>query len=633
MRSLRGDVALRSTAEIQFRLRQEGGNLLDLILPRSKGWADPSRFPSRLAILPAPEEVAVRLATTAFAAQVAELAAGIRSNRIPLFDRISEAGPAIDWRRDYENAITTGTDYFRRIPYLDRDRAGDHKNVWELNRHQHLILLAQDALLHDRAESLKVIENHLSGWRAANPYLRGINWTSALEVAFRALSWLWVWHLASDRLSEAARRELLLGLEEHGRYLERNLSVYFSPNTHLLGEAVALHALGVLMPRLPGAKGWRDAGRRVVLSEMTHQVRADGSHFEQSTYYQVYALDMFLFHAILEESTPDYLDGLRRMGHFLAALLGDAGRIPLMGDDDGGRLFHPYGRRDEFGRASLAALGCYLREPCSWTESDLWPIASWWLGETIGTDAPASVPLRSAVFPDIGLAHLMVNGCDVWFDCGPFGDGGAGHSHADTLQIVMRFRGEEILIDPGTYTYVGDVQERDRFRGTAMHNTVRIGGLDQASPAGPFRWKDLPEVKLLDFAEGDWGARASAQCRYRGYHHRRDIELAAHGGGAVLTVVDRIGGEEGQPPDGPVVLEQFWHTPLQVVPEAENLWGLGAAITVRLGGSTDIEEGGEFGWRSLVLGQREPSKVLCARYQSTLPIVLTAVFSIGPGAP
>ena len=610
---------MRSAAEIQFRLRQEGGNLLDLLLPRNKGWADPDLFPMRLPVLPAPGPLAARLAPTPFGEQVAELAAGIRAHRIPLFDRVLEPGPAIDWRRDYANGIATGTAYFRRIPYLDRSRAGDHKNVWELNRHQHLVLLAQDAVLHGNRESLAVIENHLSAWRAANTYLRGINWTSALEVAFRALSWLWVWHLAGDRLSRAARREILLGLEEHGRYLERNLSVYFSPNTHLLGEAVALHALGLLLPDIPGAEQWREVGRRVVLEEMTRQVLPDGGHFELSAYYHVYALDMFLFHAILEEPGPAYVDGLRRMGHLLAALLGDAGRIPLLGDDDGGRLFHPYGRRDEFGRASLAALDCYLRDAprWSWKAQDLWPVGSWWLGETQAAGASCP-PQRPEVFRDTGLARLTANGCECWFDCGPFGPGGAGHSHADALQIVMRFRGEEILIDPATYTYVSDVRERDRFRGTAMHNTVRIGGLDQATPAGPFRWQDRPEVKLLAFAGGEWGARASAECRYRNFTHRREVGLAAHGEGAILAVIDTVSREAG--PDGSVVLEQFWHTPLQITP------------VVRLSCAATVEQGGEFGWRSTVLGHREQAAVLCARTESHLPAVLSAVFLLGPGS-
>ena len=86
---------------------------------------------------------------------------------------------------------------------------------------------------------------------------------------------------------------------------------------------------------------------------MRAQVRADGGHFEQSTYYHVYALDMFLLHAALGDPRPDYREGLARMAGYLAAISGPAG-MPFLGDDDGGRLFHPYGDRSRFGRATLA---------------------------------------------------------------------------------------------------------------------------------------------------------------------------------------------------------------------------------------------------------------------------------------
>ena len=54
-----------------------------------------------------------------------------------------------------------------------------------------------------------------------------------------------------------------------------------------------------------------------------------------------------------------------------------------------------------------------------------------------------------------------------------------------------------MLIDPGTYTYVADRRWRDWFRGSAAHNTLRIDGLDQASPAGPFRWDGRPAGFLV----------------------------------------------------------------------------------------------------------------------------------------
>jgi len=71
----------------------------------------------------------------------------------------------------------------------------------------------------------------------------------------------------------------------------------------------------------------------------------------------------------------------------------------------------------------------------------------------------------------------------------------------------LRKDAEQILIDPGTYTYVADPVWRDRFRGTAAHNTIRIDERDQARPSGPFAWKAPPEVKVTRWvgsAESDF---------------------------------------------------------------------------------------------------------------------------------
>ncbi len=140
--------------------------------------------------------------------------------------------------------------------------------------------------------------------------------------------------------------------------------MYFSPYNHLLGEALALHALGLFFAPLSKAARWEGLGARIMREQMDRQVHADGSHIEQSTYYHVYALDMFLLHAILKKPDRAYLDQLQRMAGFLDALLGPCRSLAFIGDDDGGRLFHPYGARDQFGRATVATAATLLdREP------------------------------------------------------------------------------------------------------------------------------------------------------------------------------------------------------------------------------------------------------------------------------
>src|SRR5579863_7896143 len=249
----------RSPAEVSFRLRQEVRNLAlaakPPVLPDDAKVSAP---------LPDPGAAVEALRATATADAIVEWAGQIVEHRFPLLGLEIETGPEIHWRRDYVSGKETDLAYFRRIPYLDAARAGDHKIIWELNRHQHLVLLAQAYLLTGRDEFPDEIERQLESWFRANPFQRGINWTSALEVAFRALSWMWVDHLAGARLKAETRQRLRDGLYRHGLHLDANLSVYFSPNTHLLGEAVALHALGLMFQ----AGDWERRGAQIVAEEM-----------------------------------------------------------------------------------------------------------------------------------------------------------------------------------------------------------------------------------------------------------------------------------------------------------------------------------------------------------------------------
>jgi hypothetical protein len=360
-------------------------------------------------------------------------------------------GTPIDWHFDPVHHKRAPRKPWYQIPFLDFNQIGDHKIIWELNRHQHLVTLAQAGFRDE-------IIAQWTHWQTENPYPIGINWASALEVAFRALSWLWVRYLIGD-----FHPDLIPALHIHGWYIERFLSTYFSPNTHLLGEGVALFSIGLLCPQIADAPRWQARGWKIVLEQAETQVRPDGFHFEQSVYYHIYALDFFRFARTLAArnavTVPASLDRTIEQMRETLAVLSQAGRPPNFGDDDGGRLI----------------------------ESPPRPVA------------PS--PSRSVALPSTGIYAMTSQHSQLFIDAGPQGALTAGHGHADALSIQLITNGRPVLLDPGTFCYV--CPERDRFRGTAAHNTLQVDRRDQARPNGPFAWTGMPETTVDRWHTGD----------------------------------------------------------------------------------------------------------------------------------
>ncbi|MGH9400834.1 MAG: alginate lyase family protein [Terriglobia bacterium] len=454
-------------------------------------------------------------------------------------------GKVIDWHLDPVSGKGAPNRPWYKVRFLQFDELGDHKIIWEINRHQHLVTLAKAHLLTQETRYLNELLDQWRTWQKENPYPIGINWASSLEVAFRSLAWLWVGHLllSSPSAPKTFQHELARALALSGRHIERYLSTYSSPNTHLLGEATALFFIGTLCPRFRSAPRWRRLGWRIVLEESAKQVQPDGMHFEQSVYYHVYALDFFLHARILAArngmAIPDAFDRtIERMLELLAGI-SQAGVAPRFGDDDGGRVFDPQRNRSEhlldplstgavvYNRADFKAASGGMREETLWL---LGPEGARRFDALAATPAPAASRAfcSSGFYVQAGTGAQLAlgrgaaepsadghksqsgtarNRYQLVIDAGPQGTGNSGHGHADALSLQLSVDGGEWLTDPGTFRYVSSVgngvADRERFRGTAAHNTLRVDGFDQAEPAGPFAWGALPETEAKLWVTGE----------------------------------------------------------------------------------------------------------------------------------
>jgi hypothetical protein len=455
-------------------------------------------------------------------------------------------GDPVDWHRDAVAGRRAPLVHGSLLDPLDTASVGDSKVVWELNRHQWMVELGQAYSLTRDERYAEAFALHLRDWCAANPVGRGINWSSSLEAAMRLMAWCWA--LVLFRSSNVLDPELFLvlrrSIQDHASHVDRYLSHYFSPNTHLTGEALGLFYAGTLFPELPRARRWRDRGAAILVRELERQVLRDGVYFEQSTCYQRYTVEIALHFLILCGRAGivvprSLVDRVAAMLDFLVAVRRPSGDVTPIGDSDGGWLLPLARRRSGDFRGVFAVAAVWFgRADYAWAAgSRPQPELLWMLGpsglselERIRPAPPAG--RASRLFAEGGYA-VMREGWDarshhLVFDVGPLAPSGSGgHAHADLLSIQCAAFGEPFLVDAGTGTYA-DQTWRAFFRGTAAHNTVTVDGASQAECVGPFGWAKRPVARLrqwvsteaIDFADAEHDAFAALPDPVR---HRRRV--------------------------------------------------------------------------------------------------------------
>ena len=421
-------------------------------------------------------------------------------------------GDPIDWQFEPVSGKRIPLQHWSKLDYLDAGVAGDKKIIWELNRHQYFMTLGQAYLLTGDERYACVFTTHLEAWMDANPPKLGINWASSLEVAFRSMSWLWAFCFfkSSPSLSTDTFKRAWKFLYLSARHLESYLSTYFSPNTHLTGEALGLFYLGTLLPEFKESKRWQELGRRILIEQLPIHVKRDGVYFEQSSYYHRYTTDFYSHFLLLSRANKVALPAtveetlVRLLDHLMYITRPD-GTTPFFGDDDGGRLATLDIRPCNDFRATLGT-GSVLfgRGDYKFVADDAAEDLLWLTGVEGLKQFDAIVPTEpaktSVAFPEGGY-FVMRDGWSresnyLLFDCGPHGALNCGHAHADALSIDVAANGRTVLVDPGTCTYTGSKELRDWFRSSHAHNTMTIDGESSSVPDGPFTWKRIAQCSL-----------------------------------------------------------------------------------------------------------------------------------------
>jgi hypothetical protein len=432
----------------------------------------------------------------------------VNEHRWPLLGfGVKDFGKEIDWLRDPLSGREWPANVFHSdIPVWHND-GSDVRVLWELNRMGHCLTLAQAYAVTRNEKLAEECLGQIESWYAQNPLGLGANWMCAMEVALRSMNLLGVFTLLRDSASFTEQRLLLLLalFEQHGAHVRRNLEFsYVSTGDHYLSDVVGLLWLALMLPELQASKDWREWAFRELLREMDKQVLPDGTNFESSTGYHRLVLELFLYSFILCKTNDlrieeKYWKKLRDMLWYVRCYLRPDGAAPLLGDTDSGQAFQLVRRRAD-DHAYVLAIGAAIfgdgkLKPANLNSS---PEVAWLLGDT---QLPATaVELQSEAFPDTGTYLLRQDDLYLAFNAsGAGGNGRGSHGHNDALSIDVSASGTPFIVDPGSYVYTADLDQRHLFRSTAYHCTLQIDDVEQntTNASVPFVIGDEAHPKVL----------------------------------------------------------------------------------------------------------------------------------------
>lgn len=571
----------------------------------------------------------------------------------------SKKQSSINWHLDAISGTSSPVLHWSRINALDFKQVGDSKVVWELNRHQWLVQLGLAWQQTGDERYASEMCQRMQSWMQQNPPGIGINWSSSLEVSYRLISWCWALVLFRNSTTVSAEflTRMVSWVKIHADHIERYLSTYYSPNTHLTGESLGLYYAASLFPYIGGADRWRALGRRNLLEQLDRQVFDDGVYFEQSTRYQHYTVEIYLQFLILAQRNGDALPEsvaarIEAMMDFLLNLRRPDGTLPQIGDTDGGALLTIVHREaGDFQALFAIAAAVFEREDFAWAAGNSTVELMCLLGPAghyrfMALKQKAPPVVESRFFADGGYLIMRDSwrrrGHQLIFDAGPLGcEDSAAHGHADLLSIQCSAFGDNYLIDAGTGNYTADPYWRNYFRSSAAHNTVTVDGLSQMTPKGPFSWHGrrprtclrncwtTPNLSLIDASHDAWSDLHDPVI------HRRRVIFVRR---SYWVVIDDLNASATHDYD-----LRFQFAPIAVRAErsgwirAAGEGGSCLLMHISTEQSLDLtivigRQSPPAGWISANYGQRSPAPTVIAKTRSTGPARFITVLYPQPDA-
>lgn len=401
---------------------------------------------------------------------------------------------------------TSGTEFpsDRHWSQIGDFAAGDIKLVWETNRFGCVFSLVRAFARTGDERHAELFWQLIESWRAENKPEQGANWKCGQEIALRCMAWCFGMYAFSRCNATTPTRVANLAqmLAISADRIESNIGYALSQNNnHGLSEAMGLWTIGSLFPEFRDAAQWEAKGRRYLERQARSLIYDDGAFSQHSLNYHRVMLHVYLWcirlgHLLHAPFTDELCERVATSGRFVDAMIDEtSGFVPCYGHNDGALIF-PLSNCDyrDFRPIVQAihfqATGTHRFQSGPWNEELVW-----FFGRS-------STQGRSTETEERGDFETKQNGYVVLRNAEGFATTRAsGYRHrpsqADSLHVDVWWRGQNIAVDPGTYSYNSPPPWNNSLAATACHNTVVVDGRNQMEQAGRFLW--MPWLKARSF--------------------------------------------------------------------------------------------------------------------------------------
>ena len=405
---------------------------------------------------------------------------------------------------------------------------GDIKGLWEISRFGFAYTLVRAYWRTGDEHFAHIFWQLFDDWRAQNPPRQGVNWKCGQEVTFRLMACCFASYAFQDCQATTPERVCRMAqlIAESATRIQADLNYALSQrNNHSISEAAGLWTVGLLFPEFKHSEQWLELGHTLLERLARELIYEDGGFAQHSLNYQRLVIQVYLWVLRLadlnrKEFSQTTRSRVSEAGSLLFDLQDEAtGSVPCYGHNDGA-LVLPLNNCDFRDFRPITQCTSYYFKGHRCHEAGPWDEDLFWLFGPEATEAPLEPrPREDLSASEGGYYSLRAEKGFAFVRCGSFQHRPA---HADMLHVDLWWRGTNLALDPGTYSYNAPDPWSNSLSHTRFHNTVSVDEEDQMEQAGRFLWLSWLSSVVRCNRRSERGQLAYWEGEHNGYQRLKD---------------------------------------------------------------------------------------------------------------